>query len=164
MERLTKKDESGNAYYDFAFLNANHWTRGPHIDRLAAYEDTGMEPEEIKELSELKTSLTAAEQNMLNDYLGLGSVARLRELAEADKDGRCVVLPKEAHQPMFVKSDAMSIFDQWNDVTGAISNGTSRYYEAQSVVEEIAAMAFGAGIFYEVERTHSAEAALEAQK
>ena len=61
--------------------------------RLAAYEDTGMEPEEIKELSELKTSLTAAEQNMLNDYLGLGSVASLRELAEADRDGRCVVLP-----------------------------------------------------------------------
>lgn len=32
------------------------------------------------------------------------------------------------------------------------------------VVEEIAAMAFGAGIFYEVERTHSVESALEVQK
>lgn len=68
---------------------------GDAADRLAAYEDTGMEPEEIKELSELKTSLTEAEQKMLNDYLSLGSLARLRELAEADRDGRCVVLPCE---------------------------------------------------------------------
>ena len=89
MERLTEHRESP--------LTMSMWCGDSEslriYNRLAAYEDTGIEPEEIKELSELKTSLTAAEQNMLNDYLCLGSVARLRELAEADRDGRCVVLP-----------------------------------------------------------------------
>lgn len=46
-ERLTKRDENGNAYYDWGCLNRNHWALGRHVDRLAAYEDTGLEPEEI---------------------------------------------------------------------------------------------------------------------
>jgi len=84
---------------------------------------------------------------------------RLRELDEADKDGRVVVLPKESHQPCFVKDDATNMLDQWNDVTGAVPKGTGWYYELQSVVESVAAMAFGAGVFYESERkgAHNAE-------
>lgn len=74
---------------------------GDAICDLAAYEDTGMEPEGIKELSELKTSLTEAEQKMLNDYLGLGSLAHLRELAEADKDGAVGVCPVKLHQHIY---------------------------------------------------------------
>ena len=50
MERLTKRDENGNAYYDFGFLNSNHWLRYKHIDRLAAYEDTGLSPADIADL------------------------------------------------------------------------------------------------------------------
>ena len=46
---------------------------GEAVDRLAAYENTGLEPEDI-----------------LGDEYDL---ERLRELAQADKDGRCVVLP-----------------------------------------------------------------------
>lgn len=59
--------------------------------RLAAYEDTGLEPEEIitgKELAEIACGL-----ELLKKYQELGNVDRLRELAEADKEGRCVVLP-----------------------------------------------------------------------
>ncbi len=59
---------------------------------------------------------------------------------------------------MFVKDDALNTFDQWNDVTGAIPKGTSWYYEAQAVIEQIAAMAFGAGIFYEADRRETKEA------
>ena len=51
MERLTKRDENGNAYYDFGFLNSNHWLRYKHIDRLAAYEDTGLSPAGIADLT-----------------------------------------------------------------------------------------------------------------
>ena len=51
MERLTKRDENGNAYYDFGFLNSNHWSRYKHIDRLAAYEDTGLSPADIADLT-----------------------------------------------------------------------------------------------------------------
>ena len=59
------------------------------FDRLAAYEDTGLEPEEIAKIRE----------DVENGYMkstarryGI-SVDRLRELAQADREGRCVVLP-----------------------------------------------------------------------
>ena len=57
--------------------------------RLAAYEDTGMTPERCAEFARADAELRYivmrdAEQE---------SVARLRELTEADKDGRLVVLP-----------------------------------------------------------------------
>ena len=56
-------------------------------DRLAAYEDIGMTPEEIKAPFTEDTMINLAAQ-----ALGV-EPSRLRELAEADKDGRCVVLP-----------------------------------------------------------------------
>lgn len=55
--------------------------------RLKAYEDTGLTPEEIKAPFTEDTMINLAAQ-------ALGVEAdRLRELAEADKDGRVVVLP-----------------------------------------------------------------------
>ena len=58
------------------------------IDLLAAYEDTGLEPEEVAKIRE----------DVENGYMkstarryGI-SVARLRELAQADREGRCVVI------------------------------------------------------------------------
>lgn len=54
--------------------------------RLAAYEDTGRTPEEVsalvKDWSDLRTIIGEC-----------GGIDRLRELAEADKNGRVVVLP-----------------------------------------------------------------------
>lgn len=71
--------------------------------RLAAYENTGLEPEEIKAIaglaSENCTKTADAIDKLLQDdaelksYRELGSIDRLRELAQADRDGRCVVLP-----------------------------------------------------------------------
>lgn len=59
---------------------------GPAIDRLAAYEDTRQAPEEIYSLY----GEWCAMMSVLNS---IGSYDRLRELAEADKEGRVVVLP-----------------------------------------------------------------------
>ena len=53
-ERLTKRDENGNAYYDWGCLNRNHWALGRHVDRLAAYEDSNLSPEEVQELAKAK--------------------------------------------------------------------------------------------------------------
>jgi hypothetical protein len=53
-ERLTKRDENGNVYYDWGCLNRNHWALGRHVDRLAAYEDTGLSPEQVQELAKAK--------------------------------------------------------------------------------------------------------------
>lgn len=57
------------------------------IERLAAYEDTGLTPEEIKDLLTEDAMINLAAQ-----ALGV-EPSRLRELAEVDKDGRVVVLP-----------------------------------------------------------------------
>lgn len=59
-------------------------------NRLAAYEDTGLEPEEIAKIRE----------DVENGYLKSTArrygipVDRLRELAKADREGRVVVLPR----------------------------------------------------------------------
>ncbi|MDY4231397.1 MAG: hypothetical protein SOX74_04855 [Candidatus Faecousia sp.] len=59
------------------------------VDRLAAYEETGLTPEQCAEYAKADREgryivLRDAEQD---------GVKRIRELAEADKDGRLVVLP-----------------------------------------------------------------------
>ena len=56
-------------------------------ERLQAYEDTGLTPEEIKAPLTEDTMINLAAQ-----ALGV-EPSRLRELAVADKDGRVVVLP-----------------------------------------------------------------------
>lgn len=59
-----------------------------HCPLLRQYLDTGLEPEEvsalIKDWSDLCTTIGEC-----------GGIDRLRELAEADKDGRVVVLPNK---------------------------------------------------------------------
>lgn len=57
--------------------------------RLAAYEDTGLSPESVEAL---KLSMMGKAISEIKEFNGL-PIARLRELAEADKDGRLVVLP-----------------------------------------------------------------------
>ena len=59
--------------------------------RLAAYEGTGLEPEEI--LSAVDMAKIACALHELNAYKELGSIDCLRKLAQADREGRCVVLP-----------------------------------------------------------------------
>lgn len=100
-ERMTKRDADEQAMMDCEKCKAD-WT-GKHgkpmadctalycrnrlLDRLVAYEDTGLTPEEIKAPFTEDTMINLAAQ-------ALGVEAdRLRELAEADKDGRVVVLP-----------------------------------------------------------------------
>lgn len=90
MERLTKRSKNGGVYFPEELVGV---TLTPDNDtihrllwRLAAYEDPGLEPEEvsalIKDWSDLCTTIGEC-----------GGIDRLRELAEADKDGRVAVLP-----------------------------------------------------------------------
>lgn len=60
-------------------------------DRLAAYEDSGCAPEEV--LPKDKADEIALKLMRLADLESLCNYTRLRELAEADKDERVVVLP-----------------------------------------------------------------------
>lgn len=85
MERCTIRLKTGEARC--AQLDGN-----VVVERLAAYEDTGLEPEEIKDSFTPTTAIIMAGQ-----VLGVHP-CRLRELAEADKDGRCVVLPGKVYE------------------------------------------------------------------
>lgn len=87
LERLTSRNEdcvsvNGHGLYHLTMTEVVQMA-----DRLAAYEDTGLTPEEIKAPFTEDTMINLAAQ-----ALGV-EPSRLRELTEADKDGRVVVLP-----------------------------------------------------------------------
>ena len=64
------------------------------VDRLAAYEDTGLEPEAVQTVK-----LALAAKHMVDlETLNNTPISRLVELAEADKDGRVVVLPCKVYE------------------------------------------------------------------
>lgn len=102
MERLTGREKAGNAYFPRCFeepcvgmgcqMDVCHFL-GQVCDRLAAYEDTGLEPEEISALESHKL-LDEYERGKLFEYQSLGcTIDYLRELIQAEKDRRLVVLP-----------------------------------------------------------------------
>ena len=68
--------------------------------RLKAYEDTGMYPESVEAL---KLSMMGKAISEITEFNGL-PIDRLRELAEADKDGRVVVLPCKVGDTVWFKT------------------------------------------------------------
>lgn len=114
IKRLTKRDNDGQAMMDCEKCKAD-WTgkngkpmvdctalycRNRLKDRLAAYEDKGCAPEEV--LPKDKADEIALKLMRLADLESLCSYTRLRELAEADKDGRLVVLPCKVGDMLWV--------------------------------------------------------------
>ena len=95
MERLTKRLPDGKVVTDCDSCEQKKdkqctfsECRDSLIKRLAAHEDTGWTPEMLHKLGENAGHMwdfAQAAENM--------TVGRLKELAEADKDGRVVVLP-----------------------------------------------------------------------
>ena len=84
MERLTYFKDG---YWRVNFSGVQY--QADFVDRLAAYEDTGLYPESVEAL---KLSMMGKAISEITEFDGL-PIDRLREIAEADKDGRCVVLP-----------------------------------------------------------------------
>ena len=107
MERLTRRSDTGHAYYPRCFeepCNGNGCKFKDCLfdervcERLTAYEDTGLEPAEV--------SAMAKEWSNLRTIVGdCGGIDRLRELAEADKDERVVALPCKVGQRVFALLD-----------------------------------------------------------
>lgn len=106
MERLTKR-ENGHAHYPRCFeepcggmgcRTEDCEFRVEICNRLAAYEDTRLTPERCAEFARADAEgrciiMRDAEQEQ-------EGVARLRELAEADKEGRLFLLPMEPGRSM----------------------------------------------------------------
>lgn len=84
MERLTYFKDG---YWRVNFSGVQY--QADFVDRLADHEDTGLYPESVEAL---KLSMMGKAISEITEFEGL-PIDRLRELAEADKDGRVVVLP-----------------------------------------------------------------------
>ena len=99
MERLTERLRTGEVL--MASDYEEKYTEQEWIcvlqDRLAAYEDTGLTPEEVaalvKDWSDLCTIVGEC-----------GGIDRLRELAEADRAGRLVVLPCKVGDTVYFRT------------------------------------------------------------
>lgn len=135
MERLTEKHYLGTDHYMKCSGNCNvdmDCIDCPSFDylveRLAAYEDTGLEPREVsaivKEWSDLCTIVGEC-----------GGIDRLRELAEADRDGRLVVLPCKVGDRLYevtgrktisvykvraIRVELFGLFIEWDIVEGFV--------------------------------------------
>lgn len=86
MNRLTRRDEGSEGFFQKKCLEARLY------ERLRAYEDTGLEPEEIVRQSETLT-LIDFNQRIKSD--------RLAEIAKAEYEGRLIVLPCEFGADIF---------------------------------------------------------------
>ena len=102
MERLTEWNgrQTRYAYYPRCFKEPCYGSgckikdcpfEAAACERLAAYEDTGLMPEEV--LPKDKADEIALNLMRLAGLESLCSYDHLRKLAEADKDGRVVILP-----------------------------------------------------------------------
>ena len=135
MERLTKRDTDGQAMMDCEKCKAD-WTGKhgkPMVDctalycrnrlkaRLAAYEDSRCAPEEV--LPKDKADEIALKLMRLADLESLCSYTRLHELAEADKDGRLVVLPFSDADDVEMQRDGITYkSDHWNILLTAFAD------------------------------------------
>ena len=171
-ERLTKRDTDGQAMMDCQKCEAD-WT-GKHgkpmadctalycrnrlKDLLAAYEDTGMTPEEIDMDHEAAETLRQLCRGCNLD--------RLEKLVEADKDGRVVVPPCKVGDRLYevtgrktisvykvraIRVELFGLFIEWDIVEGFVWQSLSG----------INAGEIGKTVFLTREE---AEAALEAMK
>lgn len=114
MERLTDRTEDGIAYVksetgvEGVGVSTTQRRLPELIARLAAYEDTGLEPEDLKKPFNEDAILKLAAQ-----YLKT-TPDHLKELVQAEKDGQLVVLPKvsEADRKLFAEN-LHDVFTEW---------------------------------------------------
>lgn len=93
MERLTKYEVVGGHVHAVPTGDVDQ-----AMMRLAAYEDTGLTPELCAEFAR---AYAEGRYIVMRDAEQEG-VARLRELADADKAGRLVVLPCKVGDPVYL--------------------------------------------------------------
>lgn len=133
MERLTRRSDTGHAYYPRCFAEPCNG-EGCELkdcpfdeticEHIAAYEDSGCAPEEV--LPKDKADEIALKLMRLADLENLCSYDRLRELAEADKDGRLVVLPCNVGDVLYHASPSGMVVHR---VANVVYRGlTNRWY------------------------------------
>lgn len=131
MERLTEKHYlgtdhymkcSGNCNVDMDCIDCPSFDR--LVERLAAYEDTGLEPEQCENAKVIIESAFSDDTS---------KAERIRELLKADKDGRVVVLPCKVGDRLYevtgrktisvykvraIRVELFGLFIEWDIVEG----------------------------------------------
>lgn len=120
MERITRLYPSGNWGLKGGIDDA--------VKRLAAYENTDLEPETISKIRDIVLDIS-------------GNLDRLRELAQADRDGRCVVLPAGGFSDQdgenALKSAMNTCFYHNNPVTRFIADAVAeKLVRAEAALKE----------------------------
>ena len=106
MERLTYFKDG---YWRVNFSGVQY--QADFVDRLAAYEDTGLEPEAVETVK-----LALAAKHMVDlETLNNTPISRLVELAEADKDGRVVVLPCKVGDTVYTNNRVLGADNAMHD-------------------------------------------------
>ena len=132
-------------------------------ERLKAYEDTGLTPGEV--LPKDKADEIALKLMRLADLESLCSYTRLRELADAEKDGRVVVLPCKVGDTVWAILDGAKYARECKiDFVNIGSFGTTIVFVVKDGLREqygVTAAAFVKTVFL---TRKEAEKALEAMK
>ena len=112
MEGLTEKYYLGADHYmkcsencdvDMGCIDCPSFDR--LVERLAAYEDTGLEPEEIKSMKD--EHFSGLEMAKLHSAL-----MELKKYQEADKDGRLVVLPCKVGDTVWITGSVRRMYSE----------------------------------------------------
>ena len=91
MERLTKRVDGIAVLESWAIDKDPVSIIQRLCNRLAAYEDTGLDPQDI--ISAVDMAKIACALHELNAYKDLGPIDHIRDLIKAEQAGRLVVLP-----------------------------------------------------------------------
>ena len=123
MERLTKREILGNAYFPKCFEDPcngcgcqdDDCDMGEVCEKLASYEDTGLTPEQIREIDRLYSEkcMELAEERKKHEWIPCSE--RLPE----DYDNRfymCAVENHEEDPPMYCQYEEEYGFGYWNDI------------------------------------------------
>ena len=97
-------------------------------DRLAAYEDTGLTPEEV---TQIKLAIMGKSLAEIKEFEGV-SIDRMIELTQAEKDGRLVVLP----DAKYTDADGEKALQKAMWVCGNTNNQVTRY-TADAIAEKL---------------------------
>lgn len=92
MERLTYRDKDG-----FPMMKKRGGFKQGGVERFAAYEETGLTPEEV-------SSLVKDWSDLCTIVGECGGLDRVRALAEADRDGRVVVCPCKVGDTVYFRT------------------------------------------------------------
>ena len=135
------------------------------INRLESYEDTGLSPEEIERiLDSYGRGMTLRTENAQRlEIIKEIPINRLRELAQAEKEGRLVVLPCKVGDTVYIihnraiRKTTVESIHQWSSGHWKLSVHTDKKY-IHWTGYEVHFESFGKTVFLTRE---AAEAALE---